>query len=362
MVNVNQTRNVKGLYIGSSAPYSGKTILSLGLGNRFREEGVRISYFKPLGRTPSMIKGVLTDEDAIYLKDALGLEEPLDSICPVVLTQDLINQVLQGENLGLLPKIQGAYQKIGEGKDLVLVGGNGRFHFGEFLGISGFQVVESLDLKVLLVDPYKGEESFDDILSIQEKLKERLLGVVLNRVPYHRLEEVQEIAAPFLKKRGIALLGICPFDRLLSSMTINQLHEILKGQVLCCEEKMEETIETFTIGAMSVENALNYFRKIHHKAVITGGSRADIQLAALETSTRCLVLTGDQMPSDMILDKAKSVGVPVLLVKEDTLTVVEKFESMLGKVRIRTSNKVERAKRLIQERVDFAFLQERLGF
>jgi hypothetical protein len=124
---------------------------------------------------------------------------------------------------------------------------------------------------------------------------------------------------------------------------------------------MEEPIETFTIGAMSVENALNYFRKIHHKAVITGGSRADIQLAALDTSTRCLVLTGDQMPSDLILDKARSVGVPVLLVKEDTLTVVEKFENMLGKVRIRTTSKVERAKRLIRERVEFDFIQERMG-
>jgi len=108
MGNVNQTRGVKGLYIGSSAPYSGKTILSLGLGNQFREEGALIGYFKPLGRSPSMIKGILTDEDAIYLKDALGLEEPLDSICPVVLTQDLINQGLQGKELGLLPKIQSA--------------------------------------------------------------------------------------------------------------------------------------------------------------------------------------------------------------------------------------------------------------
>ncbi len=67
------------------------------------------------------------------------------------------------------------------------------------------------------------------------------------------------------------------------------------------------------------------------------------------------------MPPDMILDKAKDVGVPVLLVKDDTLTVVEKFENMLGKVRIRTTSKVERAKRLIRERIDFNYLKEQLG-
>ncbi|HEX9758082.1 MAG TPA: phosphotransacetylase family protein [Nitrospiria bacterium] len=350
-----------GLYIGSTVPYSGKTILCLGLGNHFREEGVRIGYFKPVGRTPTLVKGILTDGDALYLKEALGLEEPLDSICPVVLTPDLISQGLKGKELGLLKKIQEAYTRVGEEKDLVLVGGNGRFHFGAFLGISGIQIIQQLDLKVILVNPYKEEETFDDILSMKEILKDRLVGVVLNRVSSHRIEEVLETATTFLKRHQIHLLGICPFDRLLSSMTIKQLHEILGGSVLCCEEKMEDTIETFTIGAMSVENALNYFRKIHHKAVITGGSRADIQLAALDTSTRCLVLTGDQMPPDMILDKARSVGVPILLVKEDTLTVVEKFENMLGKVRIRTTSKVERAKRLVRERVDFAHLKTELG-
>jgi BioD-like phosphotransacetylase family protein len=352
---------MKGLYIGSTSSYSGKTLLCLGLGFRFREKGIRIGYFKPLGRTPKLVQGVLTDEDAIYLKDALGLEEPLESICPIVLTQDLMARGLQGKPLGLLSKVREAYQRIGADKDLVLVGGSGRFHEGTFLGASGFQVIQNLDLQVLLVDPYKQDESLDGILAIREVLGERLVGVVLNRIPQHKLEEVMESAIPFLGKHNIRVVGVLPFDRLLSSMTIKQLHEILGGQVLCCEEKMEEPIETFTIGAMSVENALNYFRKIHHKAVITGGSRADIQLAALDTSTRCLVLTGDQMPSDLILDKARSVGVPVLLVKEDTLTVVEKFENMLGKVRIRTTSKVERAKRLIRERVEFDFIQERMG-
>ena len=36
------------------------------------------------------------------------------------------------------------------------------------------------------------------------------------------------------------------------------------------------------VGAMSVESALSYFRRKPNKAVITGGDRADIQLAALE--------------------------------------------------------------------------------
>ena len=47
------------------------------------------------------------------------------------------------------------------------------------------------------------------------------------------------------------------------------------------------------LGAMGAELALKFFRTKPDKIVITGGDRADIQLAALETDTKCLVLTGN---------------------------------------------------------------------
>jgi len=44
------------------------------------------------------------------------------------------------------------------------------------------------------------------------------------------------------------------------------------------------------VGAMGQEQALNFLEVKANKAVITGGDRADVQLAALETSTKCLIL------------------------------------------------------------------------
>ena len=58
---------------------------------------------------------------------------------------------------------------------------------------------------------------------------------------------------------------------------------------------------------------MTYFRRKPNKAVITGGDRADIQLAALETSTRCLILTGNLYPSPAVLNRAEELCVPVLL-------------------------------------------------
>ena len=41
-----------GLYIGSTSPYAGKNMLSLGIGLRLQKEGLRIGYMKPVGAVP----------------------------------------------------------------------------------------------------------------------------------------------------------------------------------------------------------------------------------------------------------------------------------------------------------------------
>jgi len=116
-----------------------------------------------------------------------------------------------------------------------------------------------------------------------------------------------------------------------------------------------------SIGAMDVESALKYFRRTPNKAVITGGHRADIQLAALETSTKCLVLTGDLLPNALIISKAKASGVPVISVKYDTLATVETLEAVLGKVRIREERKVARAMELMRTHFDYGAFYAKAG-
>jgi BioD-like phosphotransacetylase family protein len=124
---------------------------------------------------------------------------------------------------------------------------------------------------------------------------------------------------------------------------------------------MEELVENFSIGAMDVDSALKYFRRTPNKAVITGGHRSDIQLAALETSTKCLVLTGDLLPNSLIISKARLSGVPLISVKHDTLATVELLEGMLGKARIREESKVARARQLMDAYFDYGLLFRRAG-
>ena len=64
---------MKSLYVTSVERYSGKTAVCLGLGKRFQSDGYKVGYLKPLSLQPWMAGGHLADEDAAFVKDALGL-------------------------------------------------------------------------------------------------------------------------------------------------------------------------------------------------------------------------------------------------------------------------------------------------
>jgi BioD-like phosphotransacetylase family protein len=320
-----------------------------------------VGYLKPLGKMPITVNGKVVDADAQFLKGILKLAEPLEQICPVVLTQDLVARALRGEAGDLRSKIQLAYEAVSVGKDITLLGGAGSLSDGAFLDISGTRLAKEFRAAVLLIDPYLNEVCIDCILTAREVLRDHLLGVVLNRVTPQSLPEVEQMVVPFLAGKGIEMLGVLPLDRVLDAITVRQMVDVLDGKVICGHERLDEFVERFSVGAMDVDAALGYFRKLPNKAVITGGHRADIQLAALETSTKCLVLTGDQMPNEIIIARAREVGVPMISVHYDTLTTVEKLEAVLGRIRIREERKVQRARELLRDRLNYRRILEKLG-
>jgi hypothetical protein len=201
----------------------------------------------------------------------------------------------------------------------------------------------------------------DDALTARARLGDSLVGVVLNAIPRQRMPFVQEMVKPALEARGVPVLAILPQERLLLSVSVGDLVDFLSGTVLCCPEKMDELVEHLMVGAMSVESALSYFRRKPNKAVITGGDRPDIQLAALETSTKCVILTGNLRPSPIILGRAEEVGVPMVLVRQDTLTAVEVIERFFGKTRFHLEKKVRRFDEMLADRFDYERLYTVLG-
>jgi len=368
------------LYVASISSHAGKSLVSLVLGLRMKKDGLKVGYIKPIGALPIAVDGVSTDEDALFIAQALEssffetkkleqksfvdteiLDIPVDLLCPVLMNAKITSAASEGPDESLKEKVLSAFSRISEGKDVTIIGGVGSLSAGSLVDLSGPRLADLMDAKMLLVVRYESDSDVEDLILFFQLLENRVAGSIFNYVPKEEMEHVQENIIPRLKKRGIPVLGAIPKDEVLGSITPKELVDGLKGKALCCDDKMDGLIQHFIIGAMDVRSASRYFREMQDKAVITGGDRPDIQLAALQTSTKCLILTGNLHPSPIIVDRARQLSVPVILVTYDTLTAVEKIEDVLGSMRVRERKKIERAKELFEKNFDFSRLYELMG-
>jgi len=349
------------LYVGSTEGYSGKNLTVMGLGQRFLKDGLKVGYMKPFGRLPIKIDGVLTDKDAWFIHRVLMLKDPVETLCPVVMTHDLVVEGCRGECQGLEEKIARAFETVSRGKDVVLLGGAAGLASGKLFDVSGYEVMERLDASAILVDRYESELYLDTALDTRERLGKRLLGLMVNRVDPGYVEKLKSLIVPFLEEKGIPVFGILPDDVLLGSVMIGDVVEALLGDVLCCRNKLDSLVEHFLIGGMQVDRALEYIRKARNNAVIVGGDRADIQLAAIEAGTQCLILTGNLYPNEIVVSRAELRGVPIVVVRDDTYSVAKKVEELSRKLRLREKEKVSSGIKLVEEKVDFERLYQALG-
>jgi BioD-like phosphotransacetylase family protein len=203
-------------------------------------------------------------------------------------------------------------------------------------------VADLLEIGELVVTPYEDNlQVVDDLLTARMRHGDSLLGAVINQTPQDRLEYISDHIKPFLEERGIPIFACLPKERFLLSASIADLADGLGGEILSSHHAVDRLVEHLMVGAMDVDQAFNHFHQTTNKAVITGGDRTDIQLSALETSTRCLILTGNLTPRPMIVERAEAMDVPIILTPHDTLTAVEIVEHFFGRSRFHQEEKVQ---------------------
>lgn len=349
---------MKTLIVSSTRPYSGKSGLCVALLGILGRRGLRAGYFKPYGTMPVDVDGVLTDADAAYAVRHTTAPASLSDVCPVLETREFIESVLNPPASDRLTKVEASFSAVSGGADVMVVEGPSDLAQGRCVGLNLCVLADRLDAKVLLVDTPSGPGLPDHVLWTADCLGDRLLGVIFNGVREQLMAFTAADVAPFLEREGVAVLGVLSHDTVLSSVSVAEIVDALSGTVLTADEHLGELVETFMVGAMGQDKALRFFRRKTHKAVITGGDRADVQLAALETDTRCIVLTGGLAPSSLVLARAQELGVPMILVDADTLTAVEAMERLLGRVRLHDPAKADRMRQMFEAEADVARILE----
>jgi BioD-like phosphotransacetylase family protein len=329
--------SAKRLIIGSTEAYSGKSAILLGIGLQLQAAGMDIGFGKPVGNS---INGDEQDPDLDFIAETLHL--PASRYYPpsVSLTEAAVAGRLTLNGQAPSRYSLKAYTEH-HGEALVLLEGPGNLTEGTLLDLSVAHIAADIDAAVLLVTRYDSLLLVDRLLAAKAQLGSRLIGVIINDVPDDAVASCTDLARPFLENQGVPVLAVLPRSPIMRSITVREIVARLNAEVLCCPNRLDLMVETLTIGAMNVNSALRYFRKATNMAVVTGGDRTDIQFAALETSTQCLVLTGQIPPSPEILERASDLEVPIVSVDSDTLSTVERIDELFGQVRLHEPIKVQ---------------------
>ncbi len=354
---------MKSLYITGAERYSGKTATCLSLGMRMQQDGFHVGYLKPLSLQPWRIENKIADEDAAFVKQVLHLSAEPWELSPVVITPEFLHHRLVDQKPeDLMARVTQSFEKLSQGQDVLILEGGGSLREGYVVGLPTVGVVNKLGCQALVIAKYREEvRMLDDVLSTQARLGDAFIGILINRVPEDASDFVKKVAVPFLENKKVRVFGVLPEVRGLSALTVGELIKLLEAEVLTKYQRPEALVENLTVGAMTAEAALSRFRRSSNKAVITGGDRTDIQLAALETSTTCLILTGNLRPNLLVIKQAEEFGVAVLLVRTNTMETIEQIEKFFGKTRLGQTAKLTQFQNLLDSHLDKDRLYEALG-
>ena len=331
------------LFIGTTGDHAGHRLFTWAIARRLVEKGLSVGFLKPFGTHPVRLDEFWTDQDVVLFKEVLGLQEPFERICPYLLSKETWIQEKSGD---VLKEIKTLAKELSTGKDVLLIMGSEHIFLDDVShNVSDVSLNTELETDFILVDRYRDTaKSIYSILSASSLLRDRIKGIILNRVPQAKLQEIRERIIPSLAKKGIPITIALPEDPFLSFRSLGEVRNVLDGEFLCGEESIEEPVGGMTVGSSDLKGELLLFKRAYNKIVLlkpyppemeAGESRGRRSIAGI-------LLTGGRKPASQLLASAKKANVPLILVKGDTFPVLERLEQSTPTLSIQDEAKVRR--------------------
>ena len=339
-----------GLFIASTTSGAGKSMLSFSLGLHLQKQGYRIGYMKPLAEYHQKHEERTGDKNALMIQELLGQQQPADIVSPVLMPSSIYSLSSHHCAPDPLGAITAAYETISQDTDLTIVSGSGIFPYtGTFAQVDGLRLAKALNLHVLLIERVHDEFHYDTILGLKNALGDRLLGLVINGIPHNYMRDYETHITPYLENLDIPVLGLVPHESGLDAMRASELANHIGGYIISGKGNgSARLVGGYIIGAMQVDNFMTFLRHQEKtSAVIVGGDRADLQLAALQWRTPCLILTGNFSPCDMVRAKAEALEIPIISVSKDTFTVARAMTKLMQTKKITELQQIRLAEEII---------------
>ena len=336
----------------------GKTALCGGIGKKLANSGKKVGYIKPVHITGRGGK----DEclDAIFLNEALELSQNKEQLCPLHISQEELWRSLSEDSAVFSSKLKQACDNAASGKDVLVIESPGAIKNDQVATLACYTLAEAVNARVILLVCYCSDYREAEVLQVAQKLADRLVGIVLNQVPAVKLPAVRGECVEYFKSKGVNVLGVLPESRSMLGVTVGDISRAINGDIILYKDKATDLVENVMLGAMSPDSARDYFSRLRNKAVVTGYQRADMQLAALETSTRCLIVTG-QKPSPSVMVKAEDKKVPVMVTQKDVNDIISGIEGVLASAGFHHAQKLQAMSSMLDTGFDYKALNAALG-
>ncbi|RLF69747.1 MAG: hypothetical protein DRN40_06130 [Thermoplasmata archaeon] len=308
--------------VTSTRSASGKTAITAALALKKPSTS---GYFKPIADRLEDEKH-LVDRDCSLMKEILSLEAPLEMMSVVRDYPGLFRDRTREE----FPDKIKERVALQEDREIMFIESGRNYSYGAYVGLDALTLSRLTDSRIILVADGDVGMLEDKTIVAHAYFTSQgadVVGVILNKVREEDLGYLDNVTTPALERRGIEILGTVPYIEDISRLTVRDIARELNAKVIGGEGGLDNVVEDIFIGAMSVTTAMKnplFWRK--RKVIITGGDRVDMQLAAFESDTSALILTGNIFPEPQVVAKADSISVPLLLVPGDTYTVSRRVE------------------------------------
>lgn len=362
---------MKRVFIAATKQNDGKTTVSLGLIRNFQARFKKVGFIKPIGQRYLEEEGLKVDEDSVFIEKACGIKSILKDMSPIAVERGFTERYIDRPDKGPITKqIKDSFRRISKGKELVIVEGTGHAGVGSVFDHSNATVAKLLGCKVIIISSGGIGRPIDEIAlnkALFEKEGVKVLGVIVNKVLPAKFDRISRLVKKGFTRKGIRVLGVIPYNPLLSLPTIEQILEETDFRLLCGKEYVEQYISSVLVGAMRPKDAEKFI--VDDALLITPGDREDMIEVALNCArddqskkpkVSGIILSGGFTPQGEVLDLLREARIPVLSADTDTYDVATTVHDLTVKMRPCDTLKVDAAVKLIKENVDFDAILSRI--
>lgn len=358
----------KAIYIASSEPNSGKSVITLGLMNILLGKLRKIAYFKPVIVENSISHKDINIETMI---DHFKLETTYKD-CYAFTYHELLKLRSEGDESVIIDTIISKYKKLEESHDFVLVDGldfEGEGASFEFF--SNVEIAKNLSVPLILVakgEGYVPDEITNKILSTMQILANReveMLAVIANKVDPLQAEALHVLFEQRLPKS--LLTAILPNTKELRSPTMKEIVEGVNGKILFGENYLSNPVDNFIVGAMQLNNCLTHLAE--NTLIVTPGDRGDIIVAMIQANlsknyprVAGLILSGGLAPEEPIIKLIEGLEtvIPVAAVNTGTFETVNNVSRVKSRIYPENSMKIELAINTFEKNIDTVSLVNKI--